>query len=66
MTDPTPSRVIPLHPSIVSFQGRQKTATATTTLVFATLSAHAGTLPEHVIKAAAIAAGNATLEGPSE
>lgn len=66
MNDLTPPKVIPLHSSIVGFQDRRKTATATTALVMATLSAHAGTLPEHVIKAAAIAAGNATLEGPSE
>ena len=38
----------------------------TTALVMATLSAHASHLPEHVIKAAAIAAGNATLQRTPE
>lgn len=37
-------------------------ATAATALVMATLSAHAPSLPLHVIKAAAIAAGNATVQ----
>jgi len=41
---------------------RVQRSTQTTALVMATLSAHAAHLPEHVIKAAAIAAGNAAID----
>jgi len=52
------------HPDQLSDQVRA--ATAATALVMATLSAHASSLPEHVIKAAAIAAGNATIQRTPE
>lgn len=57
-------RAFPAHPDQLSDEIRA--ATAATALVMATLSAHAPNLPEHVIKAAAIAAGNATYQRNSK
>lgn len=51
-------RAFSIHPDQLADEVRA--ATAATALVMATLSRHAAHLPEHVIKAAAIAAGNAT------
>jgi len=58
----TPRRSGPRRESPEDQAGLAVRATAATALVIATLSAHAPTLPVHVIKAAAVAAGNAAIE----
>jgi hypothetical protein len=57
-----PRRVAVPHPDPDPRGEIAVAAARAATLVMATLSAHAPTLPEHVIKAAAIAAGNATAQ----
>lgn len=61
-------RAFAAHPVPQNYEvgGEVRAATAATALVMATLSAHASNLPEHVIKAAAIAAGNATYQRNSK